>query len=90
MKRAREAWEDARLEPIGLHDARHSFASYMIAAGVNAKALQVYMGHASIEVTFNLYGHLMPGSEAEAAQRLGAYLARRRQAAELASFSRQE
>lgn len=48
----------------------------MIAAGVNAKALQTYMGHASIEITFDLYGHLMPGNEAEAAAALDAYLAR--------------
>lgn len=32
------AREDA-LEPIGLHECRHTFASLMIAAGVNAKAL---------------------------------------------------
>ena len=46
----------------------------MIAAGVNAKALCVYMGHSSVTVTFDLYGHLMPGNEAEAATLLDAYL----------------
>lgn len=39
----------------------------MIAVGVNAKALSVFMGHSSIKVTFDLHGHLMPGTEAEAA-----------------------
>lgn len=48
----------------------------MIAAGVNAKALCSYMGHSSIKVAFDLYGHLMPGAEAEAASLLDAYLAR--------------
>lgn len=38
----------------------------MIAAGVNAKALSTYMGHASIQITYDRYGHLMPGNEAEA------------------------
>jgi site-specific recombinase XerD len=33
----------------------------MIAAGVNAKALQAFMGHANISVTLDRYGHLMPG-----------------------------
>ena len=47
----------------------------MIAAGVNAKALSTYIGHASISITMDRYGHLMPGSEAEAAGRLDAYLA---------------
>jgi integrase len=46
----------------------------MIAAGVNAKALSVYMGHASIEITYDRYGHLMPGNEAEAAGQLDSYL----------------
>jgi integrase len=46
----------------------------MIAAGVNIKALQVFMGHASITVTLDRYGHLLPGSENEAAALLDAYL----------------
>ena len=73
--RADRVWKDANLERITLHECRHTFASLMIAAGVNAKALSVYMGHASVMVTFDLYGHLMPGNEAEAAQLLDDYLA---------------
>jgi integrase len=64
------------LEPIGLHECRHTFASLMIAAGVNAKALSTYLGHASISITLDRYGHLMPGNEDEAAGLLDAYLAR--------------
>lgn len=62
-KRSRKAWTAARLTPLTLHEARHTFASLMIAAGVNAKALTTYMGHASVRVTFDRYGHLMPGNE---------------------------
>ena len=47
----------------------------MIAAGVNAKALSTYMGHASVVITYDLYGHLMH-NEAEAAQLLDALLDR--------------
>jgi integrase len=78
-KRARQRWEAAGLIPVGLHDCRHTFASFMIDAGVNAKALSAYMGHSPIDVTFDLYGHLMPGSEAEAASLLEAYLNRKRE-----------
>lgn len=46
----------------------------MIAAGVNAKTLSTYMGHASITITMDRYGHLMPGNEAEAAGLLDSYL----------------
>jgi hypothetical protein len=41
---------------------------------VNAKALSTYMGHANISITLDRYGHLMPGSETEAAGLLDAYL----------------
>jgi integrase len=40
---------------------------------VNAKAITAYMGHASIETTFDLYGKVMPGSEAEAAALVDSY-----------------
>jgi integrase len=63
-------------DALTLHEARHSFASIMIAAGVNAKALSTYMGHSSVTITYDRYGHLMPGSEEEAAQQADAYLAR--------------
>ena len=73
-QRAGRAWAVAGLATITLHECRHSFASFMIAAGVNAKALSTYMGHASVTITFDRYGHLMPGSEDEAATRLDTYL----------------
>jgi integrase len=74
--RARRAWQERKLEPIGLHECRHTYAAFMIAAGVNAKALSAYMGHSSITMTLDRYGHLMPGHEGEAATMLGAYLDR--------------
>jgi integrase len=62
------------LERVTLHDCRHTNASLAIASRVNAKALSIYMGHASITQTLDRYGHLMPGSEAEAATLLDGYL----------------
>lgn len=64
------------VETLSLHDARHTYASLMIAANVNPKALSTFMGHANIGVTYDLYGHLMPGSEEAAAGLLDSYLAR--------------
>lgn len=71
-----EEREPNLLQPIGLHECRHTYASFCIAVGVNAKALTEYMGHSSITVSFDLYGHLMPGNEAEAAGLLDGYLDR--------------
>jgi Phage integrase family len=66
--------EARALGRLRLHQARHTYASFMIAAGVNAKALSSFMGHSSIKVTFDLYGHLMPGTEAKAAALLDTFL----------------
>lgn len=74
--RSRNAWADARLDPIGLHAARHTAASLMIASGVNVKALSTFLGHASITITLDRYGHLLPGSITEATSLLDAFLAR--------------
>lgn len=54
-RRADRAWEALALGRLRLHRARHTYASFMIAAGVNAKALSSFMGHSSIKVTFDLY-----------------------------------
>jgi integrase len=85
-RRATKAWEKAKLAPITLHECGHTFASLMIAAGVNAKALSTYMGHAAISITLDRYGHLMPGNEAEAAGMLDAYLERADTSARLAQL----
>lgn len=76
--RAERAWHAAGLRPITLHEARHTYASLLIAAGVNTKAISTYLGHASVTITLDRYGHLMPGNEAEAADMLDAYIARER------------
>jgi integrase len=80
--RADDAWADAGLERLTPHEGRHTFASLMIAAGVNAKALSMFMGHAKIGITLDRYGHLMPGSEEEAASLLDTYLSAQRERAE--------
>jgi hypothetical protein len=67
VRAARRIWQRAGLSPLGFHQCPHTYASFMIAAGVNAKALCSYMGHSSITVTLDRYGHLMPGNERQAA-----------------------
>jgi integrase len=69
-----KAWPAAGLTPIGLHECRHSYAAYMIAAGINTKALSTYMGHSSITITLDRYGHLLPGNETQAADLLDRWL----------------
>ena len=86
LERAGRVWEKAGFDYVTLHGARHTFASLLIAAGEDPKRIQAYMGHSSITVTFDRYGHLMPGSEKESAERLGDYLERADTAARLAQI----
>ena len=51
-------------------------ASLMIASGVGAKAVSTFRGPASIAITMDRYGHLLPGSQDEAAELLDRHLAR--------------
>ena len=69
------AWGDG-LTPIALHECRHTFASTLIDAGANPKAIQEFMGHATIQMTFDRYGHLMPGRRDEIRTQLDSYLDR--------------
>jgi integrase len=64
------------LDRIGLHECRHTFASLLIASGANVKAISTIMGHGAIAITFDTYGHLLPGGEDEARDRLDGYLDR--------------
>jgi integrase len=65
---ARRAWKAAELTPIGLHECRHTCASTMIHAMavsgiVNVKALTEIMGHETVAMTYDRYGHLLPGTQ---------------------------
>jgi integrase len=64
------------LDPIALHEARHTCASVLIASGANPKVIQTVMGHATIGMTFDTYCHLMPGGLEDAAAAADAYLLR--------------
>jgi integrase len=66
----------AGLRKIRFHDLRHTYASLLIANGEHPKRIQALMGHSSINVTMDVYGHLMPGGGGEVADRLGALVFR--------------
>ena len=57
-----------------MHGCRHTAASFLIASGMNAKAVQPILGCSSIETTYDRYCHLMKGHEDEASRLLDAYI----------------
>ena len=73
---ARERGEEVEFEPIGLHECRRTYASFLMAAGYTLRELMEYMGHSSLQAT-ERYVKLLPqpaGADG-AADRLNAYLA---------------
>lgn len=77
-RRAKAAWREAGLEPLGLHEGRHSFASMLLAAGASMQKVSALMGHTSIRTTLDLYGHLTGDAGREAVCLLDAHIERSR------------
>src|SRR5262249_19763154 len=53
--------EKANLRRVRFHDLRHTYASLLIQTTAPAKYIQEQLGHASIQVTMDVYGHLYGG-----------------------------
>lgn len=61
---------------VRFHDLRHSHISHLLAAGVHPKIASERAGHASVSITMDVYSHLMPGLQQDAADRVDAALRR--------------
>jgi integrase len=64
------AVEKAGLAPLPFHDLRHTAVALAIEAGAHAKAIQARLGHSSVSMTLDRYGHLMEGLDTDLAERL--------------------
>ena len=60
----------AEFRHIRIHDLRHTFASLLIQQGESLAYVKEQMGHHSIQVTVDIYGHLVPGGNREAVDKL--------------------
>lgn len=56
---------------IRLHDLRHTHATLLLQAGVPAKVVSERLGHATVAFTMQVYAHVMPGMQADAAAAFG-------------------
>ncbi len=72
------ALDAAGLRRVRFHSLRHSAASLLIHSGATDKAVQTIMGHSSIQVTKDIYGHLFADAEREAMDRLDDHFASRK------------
>ena len=62
------------IRPIRFHDLRHSHASQLMRAGVNAKVISERLGHSKVAFTMDTYSHLLPGMQEDAARKTDAGL----------------
>ena len=62
--------KEANVPHIRFHDIRHTFASLLLQQGESLHYVKEQMGHASIQTTVDVYGHIVPGSNRNAVNKL--------------------
>lgn len=60
----------AGVTPIRLHDLRHTHATLALEAGVRPKIVSERLGHATVGITLDLYSHVTPSMDGEAAEKV--------------------
>jgi integrase len=70
LRRFEQLAQRAGLERVHLHTLRHSAASFLLAAGTHTKVVQEHLGHSSYAITADIYSHVGPTLQREAADRL--------------------
>jgi integrase len=70
LRRFEQLAQRAGLVGVHLHTLRHSAASFLLAAGTHTKVVQEHLGHSSYAITADIYSHVGPALQREAADRL--------------------
>jgi integrase len=65
-----QIFEKANLPKFRFHDIRHTFASLLLSQGEPVHYVKEQLGHASITTTVDVYGHIIPGSNRNAVNKL--------------------
>jgi integrase len=74
-KEFQRAVRAAKLPRMRFHDLRHSCASILLSSGVQPLVVSKLLGHGSVTLTLNTYGHMMPSQNSEAADAMDQALA---------------
>jgi integrase len=73
-RKFQRAARSVRLEPIGLHGLRHTWATLALGANVPAKVVSERLGHANVGITLDRYSHVLPNMQEDAAEAVGQIL----------------
>jgi integrase len=73
-KAFREHARAAMLPAIPLHGLRHTYATLALASGINPRIVSARLGHATVALTLDVYSHVLPQADREAAERIAALL----------------
>jgi integrase len=55
---------------LRFHDLRHAHATHLLSSGVHPKVASERLGHSKVGITLDLYSHVMPGMQEDAAARV--------------------
>ena len=64
----------AALPRIPLHGLRHTYATLALSAGVNPRIVSARLGHSTVALTLDIYSHVLPQADQEAAERIAALI----------------
>ena len=67
---------ESEVKRVTVHGLRHTSATLLLSAGVQPHVVQRRLGHSKIEMTLNIYSHVLPSMESDAASRLATVLHR--------------
>ena len=73
-KAFRDHGRAALLPRIPLHGLRHTYATLALASGINPRIVSARLGHATVALTLDVYSHVLPQADREAAERIAALL----------------
>jgi integrase len=59
------------LPAIRFHDLRHTCATLLLARGVHPKVVSDLLGHSTVSITLDIYSHVLPHLQEEAARAMG-------------------
>ncbi len=66
----------AALPRIPLHGLRHTYATLALSSGVNPRIVSGRLGHSTVALTLDVYSHVLPQADADAAERIAALVER--------------